>query len=105
MNTFRQPAELRAPSRFRCLGLRGGTHHGVQLRGRLKLHRRYDMRVRVERDADLRVAKTLLNHLGMNAGSEQECGRGVPQVVEADSRQTGRAQQRLEMVHVEVGAP
>jgi hypothetical protein len=29
----------------------------------------------------------------------------VPQVVEADGGQIGRVEQRLEMVHVEVGAP
>jgi len=44
--------------------------------------------VGVERDADLRVAKAFLDHLGMDAGGQQERSRGVPQVVEADGGRT-----------------
>ncbi len=53
MNPFRHPAELRAPSRFGCLGLRGGPHHDVQLARRLELHRRHGAGIGVKRDADL----------------------------------------------------
>ncbi len=41
----------------------------------------------------------------MRSGGEQERGRCVPQVVEADGRQIGRVEQRLEVIDVKVGAP
>jgi hypothetical protein len=62
------------------------------------------MRIRVEGDADLRVAEAFLDYLGMDAGGEKERGGGVPQVVEADGGQVGRVEKWLELVHVEVGA-
>lgn len=74
MNAFCHPAELRAPSRFRCLGLRGDPHHDIQLAGRFELQRWHDVGVDVERDPDLRMAEAFLDYFGMNAGGEQKCG-------------------------------
>ena len=64
--------------------------HVVELAGGFGLHGREDVRVGVERDADLGVAEPLLNDLGMDALREQSSAsssvadvcRLVPQAVE-----------------------
>ncbi len=70
-------------------------HHRVQLGRRLELHRRHDVRVRVVRDAHLRMAQAFLDDLRMNTCGKEQRGRRVPQVVEADSGQIGRVEQKL----------
>ncbi len=41
----------------------------------------------------------------MHAGGEQVRGGGVPQIVETEVWQSGRVEQRLEVIDVEMGAP
>ena len=60
------------------------------------------MAVGVERQADLGMAEPLLDHLGVDALREQQRHAGVAQVVEADVRQTGPREDRLEHLADEV---
>ena len=63
-----------------------------ELIGRCFVQARDDVAVGVERDRDVRVAKPLAHDLRMDAGAERERGRGVPQIVQSDDRQTEPAQ-------------
>lgn len=62
----------------------GGAQELVELLRGLALEAGQHVGVGVERDADLRVPTSLLDHLGMHAERQQDRGRGVTQVVEAD---------------------
>lgn len=62
------------------------TDHVVNLRCGMGLHPGHHMRVQVERNADLRMSKTLTRDLWMDAAGQQLRCMGVAQVVEAHPR-------------------
>jgi hypothetical protein len=63
------------------------------------------VRVGVEGDPDGRVSQEFLYELGMYAAGEQDCGAGVPKVVEADRGQPRALERPLEgSVGEQVGA-
>jgi len=53
--------------------------------------------VQVHRDAGVGVAEHFADDLGMDPRREQQRGRGVPQVVEANLRQAEALEQRVEL--------
>jgi hypothetical protein len=53
--------------------------------------------VSVERQRDGGVAEPFLDDLGVFAGSHQQRGVAVPQIIEPDSRQLGPLEQRLKV--------
>lgn len=54
------------------------------------------MAVAVQRQGHRGVPQELLHKLGMVPSREQQCGTGVPEVVEADVRQFCPLEERLE---------
>ena len=73
----------------------------IHLVGRVSLHRRRHVTVQVKRDADLRVTQHLRYDLGMDTSPEHQCGRGVPQIMEAYSAN----QRALEVARTSCGVP
>src|SRR5258706_12090069 len=61
----------------------------IELRGGLGLERREYMRIRVERQADLRMPERLHDRPRIDALGQQERGGRVPQIVEANVGQLG----------------
>ena len=53
--------------------------HGL---GRYRLHRRRDVRIQVQGDADLAVAEQVAHDLGVHALTKQQRGAAVAQVME-----------------------
>jgi hypothetical protein len=86
-------------------GVVAAAEDRVEAGHRRGLHRRQGVAVSVEGDGDLFVAQHLADDLGVGAGGQLEGGEGVAQVVEADRRQLGPAQQRLELQGRDVAAP
>jgi hypothetical protein len=70
----------------------------LKCRCSISLHRGQHVRIRVEGDADRRVAQHLADDLGMHASKEKERCAGVPQVVEADLRHISSPECSLEVV-------
>ena len=66
--------------------------------GGLASDRRSHVGVQVERDADGGVAEPFADDLRVDAGLEGERGVGVPQVVEADRRQSRRGDELAELL-------
>ena len=62
------------------------------------LHTRQHMRVDIQRHTDLRKAKHLLDHLGMDTKTEQERSSTVTQVIKTNSWQICFFQQLLELI-------
>jgi hypothetical protein len=58
----------------------------------------------IQGGADLRVPEPSLHHLRMHARREQQRGRRMPQVMEANARQVRVVQQWLGRIGVEVAA-
>ena len=66
-------------------------------------HPRYNVRVGIQRDGDVSVPEEFLNVLRMDVASEEQRCAGVPQVVEADRRNSCPLQQRSERAQPQVG--
>src|SRR5687767_543457 len=64
--------------------------------GRLTLLCGTDVAVDVGRDGVRRVAKVLLDDLGVGSGRQQEARRGVPQGVQGNAAEAGSLREDLE---------
>ena len=58
----------------------------VDLGGAILLHRRGDMRVQIQRDADSRMAEAFLCDLRVHPGKQELCRMTVAKVVKPDPR-------------------
>ena len=83
----------------------GTAEQRVEAAHGLGLHRGHGVAVSVEGDGHVLVAEDLGHDLGVRAGRQLQGGEGVAQVVEADRRQLGRAQQRSELACGDVPTP
>ncbi len=63
--------------------------HEVHGLGGLLMKRRGQVTVSVECQPDRAMAQQVLHELGMRTGLEQDAGRRMPQIVDAEVRQTG----------------
>jgi hypothetical protein len=61
------------------------------------------VRVGAQRELDVRVSQKLLHELRFHPLGEEDRGTGMPQVVEADVRQSSLLEERLEAAPVYVG--
>lgn len=62
---------------------------GVNLLCGVSLHSRHNMGIKVQRDANARMAKSLAGNLRMDTGRKHLRGMGMPKIMEADAGQGG----------------
>src|SRR5438309_5043900 len=60
----------------------------IELGGSLASHARQDMAVGIQGERDLRMPKTLLDDLGMDTLSQQQCCCSMSEVVKPDRRES-----------------
>src|ERR1700676_4870893 len=74
-----------------CFGalVYGGSERIVNKSGCVILHPRHHMRIQVQRDPDLAVAKALTGHLWVDTVRQHVSGMGMAQIMEPDAGQGG----------------